>query len=72
MDIRGLFRNTNIILIEKACKLLLRNKIITNLTLTLVNLRKVALARLAYNLRFVNKDENVKELVDVILIKNIK
>jgi hypothetical protein len=45
---------------------------ITNLALALVNLRKIALARLAYNLRFVNGDEDVKELVDVILVKNIK
>jgi hypothetical protein len=72
MDIRGLLRNTNIILIEKACRLLLRSKMITNLALTLVNLRKVALARLAHNLRFVNRDEDVKKLVDVIPVENIK
>jgi hypothetical protein len=72
MDIRGLLRNTNIILIEEAYRLLLRSKMITNLASTLVNLRKVALARLAHNLRFVNRDEDVKELVDVIPVKNIK
>jgi hypothetical protein len=72
IDIRGLLRNTNIILIEKAYRLLLRSKIITNLALTLVNLRKIALTRLAHNLRFVNKDKDVKELVDVISVENIK
>jgi hypothetical protein len=72
MDIRGLLRNTNIIRIEEACRLLLRSKMITNLALTLVNLRKVALARLAHNLRFVDRDEDVKELVDVIPVENIK
>jgi hypothetical protein len=72
MDIRGLLRNTNIIFIEKAYRLLLRSKIITNLALTLVNLRKIAFARLAHNLRFVNRDEDIKELVDVILVENIK
>jgi hypothetical protein len=72
IDIRGLLRNTNIIFMKKACRLLLRNKIITNLALTLVNLRKVTLARLAYNLRFVNRDKDVKELVDVISVENIK
>jgi hypothetical protein len=72
INIKDLFRNTNIILIEKACRLFLRSKIITNLALTLVNLRKVTLTRLAHNLRFIDKDKNVKELVDVILVKNIK
>jgi hypothetical protein len=72
MNIRDLLRNTNIIFIKKTCRLLLRNKIITNLTLALVNLRKIALARLAHNLRFINRDKNIKEFVDVILIENIK
>jgi hypothetical protein len=72
INIRGLLRNTNIIFIKKACRLLLRSKMITNLVSALVNLRKIALARLAHNLRFVNRDENVKKLVDVILVKNIK
>jgi hypothetical protein len=72
IDIRDLFRNTNIILIEEAYRLLLRNKMITNLVLTLVNLRKVAFTRFAHNLRFINRNEDVKELVDVILIENIK
>jgi hypothetical protein len=72
IDIRGLLRNTNIILMEEAYRLFLRNKIITNLTLTLVNLRKVTFARLAHNLRFVNRNKDIKKLVDVILVKNIK
>jgi hypothetical protein len=72
INIRDLLRNTNIIFIEEAYRLLLRNKMITNLTLTLVNLRKIALTRLAHNLRFVNRDEDVKKLVDVISVKNIK
>jgi hypothetical protein len=71
IDIRDLFRNTNIILIKKAYRLLLRSKMITNLALALVNLRKIAFARFAYNLRFVNRDKNVKKLVDVILISFI-
>jgi hypothetical protein len=72
INIKSLLRNTNIIFIEEAYRLLLRNKIITNLTLTFVNLRKITFTRLAHNLRFVNGNKNIKKLVDVILIENIK
>jgi hypothetical protein len=45
---------------------------ITNLALTLVNLREVAFARLAHNLRLADKDEDFKEFIDVVSVKDIK
>jgi hypothetical protein len=51
--------DTIIILIKKARSLFLKGKIITNLALTLVDLREIAFARLAHNLRLVNRKKDV-------------
>jgi hypothetical protein len=59
MYIKGLLYHTIFILVKEARNLFLKGKIITNLALTLVDLREVAFARLAHNLRLVNKKENV-------------
>jgi hypothetical protein len=55
----GLLFDTIIILIKKARSLFLKGKIITNLALTLVDLREIAFTRLAHNLRLVNRKEDI-------------
>jgi hypothetical protein len=57
--IRDLLYHTIFILVKEARSLFLKSKIITNLVLTLVNLREITFARLAHNLRLVNRKENV-------------
>jgi hypothetical protein len=57
--VRDLFYYTIFILVKEARSLFLKSKIITNLVLTLVNLREIAFARLAHNLRLVNRKENI-------------
>jgi hypothetical protein len=59
MYVKDLLYHTIFILVKEARSLFLKNKMITNLTLTLVNLREVAFARLAHNLRLVNRKEDV-------------
>ena len=59
MYVRGLLFHTIIILIKEARSLFLQGKMITNLALTLVDLREVAFARLAHNLRLVNRKKDV-------------
>jgi hypothetical protein len=59
MYVRGLLYHTIFILVKEARNLFLKSKIITNLALTLVDLREVAFARLAHNLRLVNRKKDV-------------
>jgi hypothetical protein len=59
MYVRDLLYHTIFILVKKARSLFLKGKIITNFALTLVDLREIAFARLAHNLRLVNKKEDV-------------
>jgi hypothetical protein len=59
MYVRGLLYHTIFILIKEASSLFLKSKIITDLALTLVDLREIAFTRLAHNLRLVNRNENV-------------
>jgi hypothetical protein len=59
MYIRDLLYHTIFILVKEARNLFLKSKIVTNLVLTLVNLREIAFAGLAYNLRLVNKKKDI-------------
>jgi hypothetical protein len=59
MYVRDLFYYTIFILVKKARSLFLKGKMITNLALTLVDLREVAFTRLVHNLRLVNRKEDV-------------